>query len=185
MSKDQSGQSNTGLRKDPLWNFRVVGTFVPRATANAREKHGLHAAEIIINWPAIVGPALADYTAPRRIRWPRAPGGDRDGPKAPQPFNRAQKTTLEIWVAGGRAHEIPYLKASIISRINSYFGYRAITDIMPVDGPIMRPRPKPKARASTPAEIDAAAKAHAIKLDGDPLAEALAKLAANVARRRA
>jgi hypothetical protein len=38
---------------------------------------------------------------------------------------------------------------------------------------------------ATPAEIDAAAAAHAIKRDGDPLAEALAKLAANVARRRA
>lgn len=175
---------DTGMRrKDPLWTFKVVGTFVPKATARAREQHGLHAAEIIINWPAIVGPALADYTAPRRIRWPRAPGAERDGPKTTQSVNRAQKTTLEIWVAGGRAHEIPYLKASIIARINSYFGYRAVTDILPVDGPIMRPRPKPKARGATPAEIDAAAATHKLNRDGDPLAEALAKLAANVTRR--
>jgi hypothetical protein len=172
-------------RKDALWNFRVVGAFVPKATARAREAHGLHAAEIIMNWQAIVGPALADYTAPRRIRWPRAPGSDRDGPKPAQAGIRAQKTTLEIWVAGGRAHEIPYLKASIMSRINSYFGYRAITDILPVDGPIARPRPRSKVRAATPAEIEAAAVAHGLRRDGDPLAEALAKLGASIARRRA
>jgi hypothetical protein len=171
----------TGLRKDPAWNFRAVGAFVPKATARAREAHGFHAAEIIVNWAAIVGPALAAYTAPRRIRWPRTPGIDRDGPKSAQPLNRAQKTTLEIWVAGGRAHEIPYLKASIISRINSYFGYRAVTDILPVDGPIMRPRTAPPKRAASPAEIEAAAAMHKLALD-DPLAEALAKLAANIAR---
>jgi hypothetical protein len=171
----------TGLRKDPTWNFRAVGAFVPKATAKARESHGFHAAEIIVNWPAIVGPQLAGYTAPRRIRWPRAPGSDRDGPKTAQPMNRAQKTTLEIWVAGGRAHEIPYLKASIISRINSYFGYRAVTDILPVDGPIMRPRSQPVKRGATPAEVQAAAATHQLKLD-DPLAEALAKLAANIAK---
>jgi hypothetical protein len=171
----------TGLRKDPAWSFRAVGAFVPKATARAREAHGFHAAEIIVNWPAIVGPALAGYTAPRRIRWPRAPGGDRDGPKPTQPLHRAQKTTLEIWVAGGRAHEIPYLKASIIARINSYFGYRAVTDILPVDGPIIRPRSTPLKRAANPAEVQAAAAAHKLALD-DPLAEALAKLAANIAR---
>ena len=173
----------TGLRKDPTWNFRAVGTFVPKATAKARESHGFHAAEIIVNWPAIVGPQLAGYTAPRRIRWPRATGmANASGAKSGGPMNRAQKTTLEIWVAGGRGHEIPYLKSAIISRINSYFGYRAVTDILPVDGPIMRPRSMPVKRAATPAEVEAAATAYKIKLDGDPLSEALAMLAANIAK---
>jgi hypothetical protein len=100
----------------------------------------------------------------------------------PQPINRAQKTTLEIWVAGGRGHEIPYLKSAIISRINSYFGYRAVTDILPVDGPIMRQRATPVKRAASDAEVKAAAAVYKLKLDGDPLSEALAKLAANIAK---
>ena len=177
------------LRKDPTWNFRAVGAFVARATAKAREKHGLHAAEIILNWPAIVGPDLAAYTAPRRIRWPKAP--DRlAGPtpkitptkvtagKGGAPF---QKTTLEIWVAGGRAHEIPYLKGPIMARINAYFGYRAVTDILPVDGPVIQRRPsKPRPEVSLE-EMAAVATTHKIAMD-DPLGEALAKLGANIKR---
>ena len=174
----------SALRRDPTWNFRAVGAFVARATAKAREKHGLHAAEIILNWPAIVGPDLAAYTAPRRIRWPKAP--DRlAGPtpkitagKSGAPF---QKTTLEIWVAGGRAHEIPYLKGPIMARINAYFGYRAVTDILPVDGPVVQRRPakaRPEVSLDEMADI---ATTHKIAMD-DPLGEALARLGANIKR---
>lgn len=168
---------STPTRAQPAVTFRAVGAFVPKATQKVREKQGLHAAEIILNWPAIVGPGLAGYTAPRRIRWPKAP--DRTGP-APKSFDpRSQKTTLEIWVAGGRAHEIPYLKPQIISRINAYFGYRAVTDILPVDGPVLQaPRARLRARI-TEADITAAARVHGLTL-GDPVADALAKLAANI-----
>jgi hypothetical protein len=178
--------------KDQNWNFRVVGAFVAKATSKAREKHGLHAAEIVINWPAIVGADLAAYTQPRRIRWPKAPDRLTDRPSyAPGSGLQKrssgapmQKTTLEIWVAGGRAHEIPYLKGPIMARINSYFGYRAITDILPVDGPVIRPRlTKPRAPLSQ-AEIGETAKTHNIKID-DPLGEALAKLGANIKRGKA
>ena len=58
-------RSPAGIRKDPLWNFKLVGAFMPRATAKACEKHGFHAAEIILNWPAIVGADIAAFTAPR------------------------------------------------------------------------------------------------------------------------
>ncbi len=176
-------------RRDQTWNFRAVGAFVAKATSKAREKQGLHAAEIVINWPAIVGPDLAAYTAPRRIRWPKAPDRLADRPSfAPGSGLQKrtggapmQKTTLEIWVAGGRAHEIPYLKGPIMARINAYFGYRAVTDILPVDGPVIRPRPQPRRAAPTAAEIGATAEAHGIALD-DPLGQALAKLGANIKR---
>lgn len=183
--------SDAPVRKDLNWSFRAVGAFVAKATAKAREKHGLHAAEVVINWPAIVGPDLAAYTAPRRIRWPKAPDrlGDAPAytPAAPQQKRGGvppyQKTTLEIWVSGGRAHEIPYLKATIIGRINSYFGYRAITDILPVDGPVIRPRaPRPRPPLSA-AEIGETARAHQLET-GDPLGDALARLGANIKRRK-
>jgi hypothetical protein len=184
--------SQTPARKDPNWSFRVVGAFVAKATTKAREKHGLHAAEIVINWPAIVGPDLAAYTAPRRIRWPKAPDrlAERPSYAAGSGLHKRssgapmQKTTLEIWVAGGRAHEIPYLKGPIMARINAYFGYRAVTDILPVDGPVIRPRPpKPRPPISA-AEIGETVKAHKINMD-DPLGEALARLGANIKRGKA
>ncbi len=181
--------SNSPARRDQNWSFRVVGAFVAKATSKAREKHGLHAAEIVINWPAIVGPDLAAYTAPRRIRWPKAPDRLTDRPSfAPGSGLQKrtggmpmQKTTLEIWVAGGRAHEIPYLKGPIMARINAYFGYRAITDILPVDGPVIRPRPSKARPAISVAEIGESAKAHDIDTS-DPLGEALARLGANIKR---
>jgi hypothetical protein len=174
----------TGFRKDPTWSFRAVGTFVPKATAKARDAHGLHTAEIILNWPAIVGPQLAAFTAPRRIRWPKAPGLERETPRGPQPLHRGQKTTLEIWVAGGRGHEIPYLKGPIIGRINAYFGYRAVTDLLPVDGPVLRPKLPPVRPPPTPQEIERVASVNRLQTD-DPLALALAKLGANIGRGKA
>jgi hypothetical protein len=180
------------------WSFKAVGIFVPKATARAREAHGLHAADIILNWPAIVGPALAAYTAPRRIRWARAPDRLPSGvtAQAPKPLAKtggkgaltskglsaAQKTTLEIWVAGGRGHEIPYLKAQILNRINAYFGYRAITDLLPVDGPMVRPQVAVKRTPPKPEEIAAVAAQLSLPSD-DPLAQSLAKLGANIARK--
>jgi hypothetical protein len=182
--------------KDATWSFRSVGVFVPKATAKAREAHGLHAAEIIVNWPAIVGPQLAAYTSPRRIRWPKTPGLTSEpipapvvrGGKVMRPTTAGSKilgpkTVLEIWVSGGRAHEIPYLKGPILSRINAYFGYRAITDLAPVDGPVARPRTPAPRRPPAEAEVAAAAQVHALSTE-TPLGLALAKLGANVKRGR-
>jgi hypothetical protein len=179
-----NARASTGFRKDPNWNFRAVGSFVPKATAKACEQHGFHAAEIILNWSAIVGPQLAAYTAPRRIRWPKAPERLGGVSKAAAPPGRGVKSALEIWVEGGRAHEIPYLKAPIIARINTYFGYRAITDILPIAGTVAtEPPPKPLLRA-TPSEVQTVKKANSLP-DDDPLADALARLGAAMKKRNA
>lgn len=179
----QSGRQ-AGLRKDPLWNFRLVGAFVPRATAKACEKHGFHAAEIILNWQAIVGPELAAFTAPRRIRWPKAPKRDEDVPQPAASSARGVKSALEMWVEGGRAHEIPYLKGPIIARINTYFGYRAITDILPVSGPIKAKREKmPQIKRADPKEVDRL-RATLDTAGDDALADSLARLGALVERRK-
>jgi hypothetical protein len=179
-----NARAATGFRKDPNWNFRAVGAFVPKATAKACEQHGFHAAEIILNWSAIVGPQLAAYTAPRRIRWPKAPERVGGEPKVGTPIGRGVKSALEIWVEGGRAHEIPYLKAPIIARINTYFGYRAITDILPIAGTVTsEPPPKPLLRA-TPAELQTVKKTIPLPND-DALADALARLGAAMKKRNA
>jgi hypothetical protein len=179
----------TGLRKDPLWTFKTVGAFVPKATARAFEAHGFHAAELILNWSAIVGADLARFTAPRRIRWPKAPDrlGDATGASRPAPPTRGgnARSALEIWVEGGRAHEIPYLKAPIIQRINSYFGYRAITDLIPISGAVSpAAEPAAKHRRASAEAIAREQQTLALQPD-DPLAQALARLGANVAARAA
>jgi hypothetical protein len=121
---------------------------------------------------------------PRRIRWPKAPDRIAGGsePERTPAAGRGVKTALELWVTGGRAHEVPYLKAALMQRINAYFGYRAITDIIAVDGPIAEAWPPKPRRLPTAAEREAMRKAAALAED-DPLAEALARLGANIARR--
>jgi hypothetical protein len=175
----------TGLRKDALWNFKSLGAFVPKATAKVFETHGFHKAELILNWPSIVGHELAQFTAPRRIRWPKAPDriAGETRPAAPGARRVGIKSALEVWVEGGRAHEIPYLKAPIIQRINTYFGYRAITDLVPVSGPVrMNAAPPVRVRRASAEGIAREQRRLGLSLD-DPLAAALARLGANIAAR--
>ena len=89
-----------------------------------------------------------------------------------------------MWVEGGRAHEIPYLKGPIIARINTYFGYRAITDILPVSGPIKAKREKlPEIKRADPKEVDRL-RATLDTAGDDALADSLARLGALVERRK-
>ncbi len=125
------------LKRDPNWNFKAVGAQVPAVTAKCVEKFGFHTAEIITNWPIIVGAALGAYTRPFRIKWARRPDAIDTEPDAPPA--RPQKTALEIYVDGGRAHEMTYRAPQIIERINGYFGYRAITEIRAQDGELKAP----------------------------------------------
>lgn len=116
-----------------------IGAEVPGVTCKAFERFGFHAADLLVNWPAIAGPALASYTVPRKIKWARRPDAvvavPDDGAIKP---HRVDRSVLQLWVDQGRAHEIPYLKAAILERINQYFGFRAITDIEPITGPVAR-----------------------------------------------
>ena len=185
-------------RRDPNWNFKAVGAEVPKVTAKCMEKFGFHSAEILVRWRAIVGDNLAAYTSPFRIRWARQPDAlDPDdesapnaaaGAKTPVARMRAQKTSLEVIVADGRAHELPYRAPQIMQRINSYFGYRAITEIRPIAGEV-KPRSAQAAKRQ-PAEPSPNTSSAVLKLtqkdiarvDDPALKSALERLADRVSR---
>ena len=90
-----------------------------RITARAFAQHGFAEGDVVGNWSAIVGEDLAAISAPDRIKWPRALS---DG---------AQKSggTLVIRAAPGRALDLQYEASRITSRINSFFGYGAVSAI--------------------------------------------------------
>jgi hypothetical protein len=104
---------------------RAVGSFVPKLTQTAFEKFGFSMAALLTDWPTIVGPKLAQYTVPDRIKWPRGVE-HHDGEPASGPRRGA---TLCILVEPARALDVQYQGALIIDRINSYFGYRAIAEL--------------------------------------------------------
>ncbi len=93
---------------------------------------GFTTREIVTQWETIVGPELADVTAPERLRWPRQASA-RDDPDAPESYESA---TLHIRVEGPIAIEVQHLAPQIIERINQFFGYPAIGSIRIIQAPV-------------------------------------------------
>ncbi len=114
--------------------MRAIGASVPEIAAPVLAKHGLGkegvgAAQLVSEWPAIVGETLAKASWPIRLTFPR--GERREG-------------TLRLRVLPALALEIQHREPVLLERINGYFGYRAVARIAIVQGPPPLPdRPAP------------------------------------------
>ncbi len=126
-----SGGGNRSWANSAKLGFSVgaIGNFVPDVTRKAFEKHGFPAGRLAADWTAIVGPALAHFTRPEKIKWPR-PVEDAEEAEA-------AGATLVLRVDGARALEVQYRAAQIMEKINGFLGYRAITEIRLVQAPIV------------------------------------------------
>ena len=167
---------------------RAAGSFVPKIAAKAFEKFGFHTAEIMMQWPTIVGTEIAKWTQPERIRWPRMPNGaggtDDDGARP--------GGILVLRVEPARALDIEYRGAEIIERINRYFGYRAVEALKLIQAPLERnsakggggslPTAPLDSAAEPPAEVPAPTEVTALPDSG--LKAALQELWGYVARKR-
>jgi hypothetical protein len=147
----------------PLPGPRAVGSFVPRLTRQAFERYGFSTAMLITDWAAIVGADVARSTAPGRLRWPKAGGGESAG--ADEPRQGRSGATLLLRVEPARALDIQYKARQIAERINAYFGYRAVAELRLVQAPLAQPAAAPPAppgearRRPPPAEVTAVADA--------------------------
>jgi hypothetical protein len=108
---------------------------VPRIAAAVLGKRGFGAAQLVSEWPGIVGTELAQRISPDRLSFPA--GERRDG-------------TLRLRVASGFGPEVQHRAPQIMERINGFFGYRAVARLVLVQGPPIRPnrpaappRPRP------------------------------------------
>jgi len=120
--------------------FGLVSIAVPaqRVTKPLFGRHGFASGALVVDWPAIVGSAVASHTMPLGIRFP--------------PKERAEGT-LTIKVASSAfATEIQHLQPLILERINGYFGYRAVARLTLKHGPLARARkpPPPAPAAASP-----------------------------------
>ncbi len=111
--------------------LRAVATSVDKIVRPIWRKRGLAETSLVADWPAIVGPDLANQSHPQRLVRRRDDSGG----------------TLHLVVAGPLALELQHLAPQVIERINTYFGYRAVARISLHQGPIKRPpRPAPAPR---------------------------------------
>ncbi len=114
--------------------LKSVQEFLPAVAKPAFEKYGFSSSEILTNWAAYAGADIASYTAPERLKWPRADMTEKSGS---QSSNGAKSgATLVLRVGGARALELQHKLPQLLERVNSAFGYRAVTTIRILQAPL-------------------------------------------------
>ena len=114
-----------------VYGPRPLGVLVPRLTRSAFRRRAAAAAQLLADWPAIVGPAIAAVTTPRRL----AAG------------------TLTIACAGPIALELQHLALEVISRINTHLGSQAVSALRFVQTPEFSAPVRKTPQAPDPAKL--------------------------------
>ncbi len=151
----------------PRHGLAPVSAAAARVTKPLLKRRGLAQARIVTEWPAIVGPVLAQHSAPSRLARPRD----------------ANSGVLHLRIAGAWALEFQHLEPRLLERINGYFGYPAVARIKLIQAPLPQqqaaPRRTPPLAADRQQQIDTLTRSV-----GDPmLRDALASLGRAIARR--
>ena len=114
---------------------RALAATVDRLTRPVFRRRGFAEGAVLTDWPAIVGEHLAKRTAPEKV----VPGGPRG------------EGTLHLRIEDGSlALELQHLEPILLERINGYFGYRAVSRLRIVQGPLPPPRQTPPRRTLSP-----------------------------------
>jgi hypothetical protein len=102
--------------------MRAISSTLKNITNKAYEKRGFSNASIINDWKIIVGQELSRVSQPERITYSGM--GSING-------------TLHLRVGNSAfATEIQHLQPLIIERVNTFFGYAAITNLRLIHAPL-------------------------------------------------
>ena len=126
---------HVALAKRHVYGPRPIGALLPSLTRPAFRRQGPAAAQVLADWPLIIGPELAALTQPRRLV-----GG-----------------TLTIACSGPMAMELQHLAPELIARINEQLGAEPVQRLRfvqtaPRRAPAARPASPPSAAARRAAE---------------------------------
>ncbi len=118
-----------------VYGPRPIGSLLPALTRPAFRRQGPAAAQVLADWPVIVGPEMAAITQPRRLT-----GG-----------------TLTIACSGPVAMELQHLAPELMARINAQLGGEPVQRLRFVQtvlrrAPDTRPAPPPSSAARRAAE---------------------------------
>lgn len=98
-------------------------------TKNVFSGRGFVGVDLIANWSDIVGDELAVGVLPVRLTFP---------------YKQRTNGVLHVRAAGGTfALLFEHQKARVIERVNTYFGYPAISEVRIVQGAIKLPKSEP------------------------------------------
>lgn len=145
----------------------AVGVPVGTLTRPIFGRHGFAGGAMIVDWPAIVGAAVASYTLPIRVRFAK---GERSG------------GTLEVKVANSAfATELQHLEPLILDRINGYFGWAAVARLKLRHGPLPRRDARVAAAAPLAPKTEARLTDALDKVDDPELKAVLERLGRHIA----
>ena len=118
--------------------LRAIAAEIPAIAGAALGKRGFGEAQLVAQWPAIIGETLAEGVSPEKLSFPR--GERREG-------------TLHLRVAPGLGLEVQHREPVLVERINAFFGYRAVARLALKQGPPAQPAaPAPPRRRPLKAE---------------------------------
>ena len=100
---------------------KKIGDSVTKINKNYSSKFGKIEFLIMSKWNQIVGPFFADHSEPDKISRITEDFNEFDEP--------IYKNFLHVRVSPAAAVEFQHYKDTIIEKINSFFGYKAITDL--------------------------------------------------------
>lgn len=127
------------------------------------QKHGFGQVDVLSHWPSIVGAELAAITRPEKLRQGRGEGAG---------------ATLLLKVQAGRSLDVEYAAQSIMERVNTFLGFRAVTGLKlsQVHGLLHAPEEQ-QVQPPVPDHVTARVSG----LEDDGLKQALSRLGAHVA----
>ena len=104
---------NNKESKTYVQGLRPFGNTLPRGVKSILKKNGYNYSEIISKWKFLMGKEISNYCSPRSIKMSK----------------NDSKGTLVLGIERGDEINAEYSKREIISKINSYFGYKLISEI--------------------------------------------------------
>jgi hypothetical protein len=140
---------------------RPLGALVPALTRPAFKRKSPAGAQIMADWPALVGPALAAVSQPVRL----------------------SSGTLTLACSGPVAMELQHLAPQLASRINAALGRVAVERFRFVQRALVGGTPRPPPRTA-PAPLPARVESALAGIASPELRDALARLARGVYRNR-
>lgn len=124
---------------------RPLADIIAAPLSAACRKRGFATLDLVAHWPDIVGPAYAETTAPDQLSWPRRPKGLIEE-------EVHEPAVLTVRCSGAAAMRLTLEAPQLIERINTFFGYRLVGRLKPLQLPPVRigPRPRPRPVQLTP-----------------------------------
>ncbi|MCZ8270688.1 MAG: DciA family protein [Beijerinckiaceae bacterium] len=171
------------LRPEPRKRPRTsrLALLMPDLLEPTLRERGFASATLLAEWAEIVGPALAEFTVPLEIRWPRKRvEAGSTAPRGGRMQEKAEGAVLVVTCASAFALEVQMASGRILDAVNRRLGFRAVTRLEIRQGETPKPRTAFMEREIS-VELVTAQKAALVDIADDALREALARLGAGIA----